>query len=149
MANIDQDRQAKADLVLKLHDIWNSGAMDDLESVYAADFVAHFPASSEIPERRGLAGVRLGIDRIRTAFPDWHEEVRDLIVEGDRVATRYVSTGTHRGPFWSIAPTGRRVEVQEMSIYRIENGRIAEQWCLVDELARLQQLGGSIANIEV
>ncbi len=65
----------------------------------------------------------------------------DILGGGDRVASRYVSTGTHEGPFWGIAPTGRRIEIQEMSIFRIADDRIVEQWCMFDDLARLQQLG--------
>lgn len=128
-------------LVRRLHEIWNTGTLSMLEDVYAADFVAHFPPSSELPERRGLDGVRRGIARIRTAFPDWREEVEDLVEEGDRVVSRYTSTGTHRGPFWGVPPTGRRISVAEISIFRVAGGKVAEQWCLVDELARMQQLG--------
>jgi len=93
-----------------------------------------------VPERRGIEGIRFGVERIRTAFPDWHEQVLDVFGSGDRVASRYVSTGTHRGAFWGIEPTGHRIEIQEMSIFRIADRRIAEQWCMFDDLARLQQL---------
>jgi steroid delta-isomerase-like uncharacterized protein len=129
------------DLVKALHHIWNSGDLALVERVYAQDFLAHWPAGSEVPERRGVEGIRFGVTRIRTAFPDWHEAVLDMFGAGDRVASRYVSTGTHRGAFWGLEPTGRRIEIQEISIFRIADGRIAEQWCMCDELARLQQLG--------
>jgi steroid delta-isomerase-like uncharacterized protein len=131
-------------LVHRLHELWNTGEIDRIGEVYAADFVAHFPPSSEHPRREGLAGVRMGITRVRTAFPDWFEHIEDLIHAGDKVVTRYTSTGTHRGAFWGIAPTGRSVSVAEISIYRIAGGRVAEQWCMVDELARLQQLGATL-----
>ena len=128
------------ELVQALHHIWNSGDIALIDSVYAQDFLAHWPASSEVPERRGIEGIRFGVGRIRTAFPDWHERVLDVFGSGDRVASRYVSTGTHNGAFWGIGPTGRRIEIQEMSIFRIADGRIVEQWCMFDDLARLQQL---------
>jgi len=129
------------DLVNALHHIWNSGDLSLVDRVYASDFLAHWPASSEVPERRGIDGIRFGVDRIRTAFPDWHKQVLDIFGSGDRVASRYVSTGTHQGKFWGIAPTGRRIAIQEMSIFRIADERIVEQWCMFDDLARLQQLG--------
>jgi steroid delta-isomerase-like uncharacterized protein len=128
-------------LVQLLHQLWNRGDLDLVERIYAPDFVAHWPGSSEMPERRGHDGVRFGLNRIRTAFPDWHEEVLDIFGAGDRVVTRYRSTGTHLGPFWDIPPSGRRIVIDEISIYRCADGRVAEQWCLCDELARLQQLG--------
>jgi steroid delta-isomerase-like uncharacterized protein len=129
------------DLIHSLHEIWNTGNLALIDNVYAPDFLAHWPASSEVPERRGIEGVRFGVTRIRTAFPDWHERVLDVFGSADRVASRYVSTGTHRGTFWGIEPTGRRIEIEEISIFRIAGGRVAEQWCMFDELARLQQLG--------
>ncbi len=128
------------ELVKALHQIWNTGDLALIDRVYAPDFLAHWPASSEVPERRGIEGIRFGVERIRTAFPDWHEQVLDIFGAGDRVASRYVSTGTHHGAFWGIEPTGHRIEIQEMSIFRIADGRIAEQWCMFDDLARLQQL---------
>ena len=129
-------------LILKLHELWNAGDVARIGAVYADDFVAHFPPTSELPERHGLDGVAQSIVRIRAAFPDWHEAVDDLVEEGDRVVSRYTSRGTHRGPFWGIPPTGRTITVAEISIFRIASGRVAEQWCLVDELARMEQLGG-------
>jgi steroid delta-isomerase-like uncharacterized protein len=128
------------DLIRSLHEIWNTGNLELIDRVYAMDFVAHWPASSEVPERRGSDGVRFGVTRIRTAFPDWHERVLDVFGSAERVASRYVSTGTHQGPFWGIEATGRRVEIEEISIFRVAEGRVAEQWCMFDELARLQQL---------
>lgn len=128
-------------VALALHDLWNSGDTSKIDEIYAEDFVAHWPPGSEVPTRRGRDGARFGVERIRRAFPDWHEEVLDAFASGDRVATRYVSTGTHRAPYWGIEPSGRRIEVEEISIYRIANGRVAEQWCMLDELARLRQLG--------
>ncbi len=87
------------DLVKALHQIWNTGDLAPIDSVYAHDFVAHWPASSEVPERCGIDGIRFGVGRIRTAFPDWCEQVVDVFGSGDRVASRYVSTGTHKGAF--------------------------------------------------
>jgi steroid delta-isomerase-like uncharacterized protein len=129
------------DLVKALHRIWNTGDLASIERVYADDFLAHWPASSEVPERAGIEGIRFGVERIRTEFPDWHEQVADVFGSGDRIASRYISTGTHKGTFWGIEPTGRRIEIQEISIFRIADGRIVEQWCMFDDLARLQQLG--------
>ena len=124
-------------LVCRLHEIWNTGNIELIHGAYAENFVAHWPVSSEVPTRRGIDGVRFGVERIRRAFPDWHEEVLDVFGSGDRVASRYLSTGTHRGTFWGIEATGRRVEIQEISLFRVAEGRVVEQWCMFDELARL------------
>jgi hypothetical protein len=76
-------------LVHRLHEIWNTGNLDLIDGVYAPDFVAHWPASSEAPERRGIDGIRFGVARIRRAFPHWHEQVLDVFGSGDRVAYQY------------------------------------------------------------
>lgn len=128
-------------VVRRLHEIWNTGDAAAVDEVYDAEFVGHFPPSSHLPERRGRDGAREGIVRVRQAFPDWHEAVEDMVTEGSKVVTRYTSTGTHRGDFRGIAPTGTTITVPEISIYRVARGKVVEQWCLLDELGRLQQLG--------
>ena len=129
-------------VVRRLHEIWTTGDLAAVDDVYAPSFVGHFPRSSHLPERRGRDGVREGIRRIKAAFPDWREDVEEMITEGSRVVTRYTSRGTHRGEFRGIPPTGRAVIVPEISVYRVADGKVAEQWCLLDELDRLQQLTG-------
>ena len=57
------------------------------------------------------------------------------------MVTRDTSTGTHRGGFWGVAPTGRGITVHEVSIYRVAGGKVVEPWCGIAELDRLQQLG--------
>ena len=74
------------DLVKALNQIWNTGDLALIDSVYAHDFLAHWPTSSEVPERRGIEGVRFGVGRIRTAFPNWYEQVVDVF--GSATASR-------------------------------------------------------------
>lgn len=135
-------------LVRALHDLWNTGDLRMAGQIYAADFVAHWPASAPMPTRHGIEGVRFSINRVRTAFPDWHERIVDIFASGDRVASRYVSTGTHLGTFGTLARTGNRVEIDEISIFRCAGGRVVEQWCLFDDLTRLRQLNGVPAKSE-
>ena len=77
----------------------------------------------------------------RSAFPDWHEEIVQLVAEGDTVAGRFKCSGTHLGEFLGEAPTGRRMEVEEVYFLRAEEGRLAEFWGLEDSLGRMRQLG--------
>ena len=76
----------------------------------------------------------------RSAFPDWHEEIVELVAEGDTVAGRFRCSGTHRGKFLGEAPTGKRMEVDEVFL-RVEDGKFADFWGLEDSLGRLRQLG--------
>jgi predicted ester cyclase len=79
--------------------------------------------------------------QFRSAFPDWHEEIVQLVAEGDTVAGRFKCSGTHLGEFLGEAPTGRRMEVEEVYFLRAEGGRLAEFWGLEDSLGRMRQLG--------
>ncbi len=77
----------------------------------------------------------------RSAFPDWHEEIVQLIAEGDAVAGRFRCSGTHRGEFLGEDPTGKRMEVEEVFFMRAEDGRFVDFWALEDSLNRMRQLG--------
>ncbi len=76
-----------------------------------------------------------------TAFPDWREEIVQLVTEGDTVAGRFRCSGTHRGEFLGEAPTGRRMEVEEVFFLRVQDGRFVDFWALEDSLNRMRQLG--------
>ena len=70
-----------------------------------------------------------------------HWNIRDILSTGDRVAVRWTGTGRHTGDVMGIAATGSTVEVEAISIHRLENGRIAETWTVWDTLGFLRQLG--------
>lgn len=74
-------------------------------------------------------------------FPDLRVTVEETVEEGERLAVRITVTGTHEGAFQGIPPTGRRVEVQAISILHFSEGRIVERWNQLDQLGMLQQLG--------
>ena len=69
----------------------------------------------------------------REGFPDLGITIEDVMAEGDRVAARVTMRGTHRGEFQGIAPTGKRVEVKAMDMFRISNGKIVEHWGHADD----------------
>ena len=75
------------------------------------------------------------------AFPDLQFKIQDMIVEGSRVVVRWDMEGTHGGPFAGVAPTGRRITNQGISIYRVVDGQIVEGWSQADRLDVLQQVG--------
>jgi predicted ester cyclase len=74
-------------------------------------------------------------------YPDIHLTVEDLIVAGDKVVCRNTVTGTQRGEFMGLAPTGKSVTYNEIFIFRFVDGRVAETWGVVDVLAQMTQLG--------
>jgi predicted ester cyclase len=82
-----------------------------------------------------------GFTEFHSAFPDWREEIVDLIAEEDRVVGRFKCSGTHRGEMMGMPPTGRHMEVDEIYFLRVENGKFVEFWGLEDNLTRMRQLG--------
>ena len=65
---------------------------------------------------------------VRTAFSDMRITVEDMIAEGDRVAARVTMRGIHQGEFQGIAPTGKRVQVRAIDMFRIADAKIVEHW---------------------
>jgi predicted ester cyclase len=76
-----------------------------------------------------------------SAFPDWREEIVELVAEGNTVVGRFKCSGTHRGEFLGEPPTGKRMEVDEVFFLRVEDGKFVCFWGLEDSLARMRQLG--------
>ena len=127
-------------LITALHKVWNLNLLSEIPNIYTEDFVVHWSKVNKESTSFGHDGIRKAIQETLIAFPDWFEDVVDIIAENDRVVTRYVSTGTHSGPYQGIQPTGKKIKVDEISIFRLKENRVAEQWCLVDDLALLKQL---------
>ena len=126
-------REGMKKLVELAHHLWNTGELAAIPDAYTPDFIGHFPTRSGLGDLKGHTGVRDTIERVRRAFPNWTETVEDIIVEDDKVVSRYISTGVHMGPFLDLAPTGKRVRLNEISILRVHDGRVAEQWCVTDQ----------------
>ncbi|MFG3155426.1 ester cyclase [Streptomyces sp. NPDC048219] len=113
------------------------GAVDDY---LTEDFVNHDPPFGAPGDREGM---RSAGALFRSAFPDWHSEPHQMIAEGDLVVERFTASGTQGGELLGApAPAGHRtVSLHGINIFRIRDGRIAEQWCRLDELGVLRQLG--------
>ena len=78
---------------------------------------------------------------ITLAFPDLHHDIKDMVAEGDKVAVRLNATGTHKGEFQGIPPSGRKLSLDEMAFLTIVDGRITEGWITSDTMSFMQQIG--------
>ncbi|WP_338075014.1 ester cyclase [Kineococcus vitellinus] len=76
----------------------------------------------------GLAAYVEGVEAVCIAFPDYRWEPQHLVIEGDTIAVRLTGRGTHTGSFSGIAPTGRTISTQELVMYRVADGKIAQCW---------------------
>lgn len=125
-------------VVLAIHEAVGSGDLGTVRDLVHEDFLAHEGIPGAPPGPDGfLAWVRA----LRAAFPDLQLDVHDVIVQGDRVATRLLLRGTHLGEFRGIPPTGRRIVVQQLQIFRLVDGRVIERWSCGDDLGGFRQLG--------
>ncbi|HXV35045.1 MAG TPA: ester cyclase [Gaiellaceae bacterium] len=132
--------QEKKTLAYRVFDeIWSQGNLDLTEELLSPDFVGR-PGGLGEPFR-GPAGAREFIGRLREGFPDIRFTVEDMAAEGDLVATRWMSVGTHEGEFMGLEPTGRQASFGGMTFLRFENGAIVEGWTQIDALSLLRAIG--------
>ena len=126
-------------IVLEYHKaVWEQGEIDRLDELVAADYLGHW--GSTLPTR-GREALRSEIVGWRTSFPDWHEEVETILAAGDHVFTRYTEGGTLEGNIGEISPNGRHARIAAMALFRIVDGKIAEQWTMTDDWGMQRQLG--------
>ena len=114
----------------------NWGVIDEF---VAPGYIGYDPAEPE--PIRGPAGVRANVEKYLAGFPGGAITVDDQIAEGDKVATRWTGRGTHTGEIAGIAPTGRDVTVSGLTLSRLENGMVVEEWTTWDTLGMLIQVG--------
>jgi steroid delta-isomerase-like uncharacterized protein len=122
-----------------IEEVWNNGNLDVIDEVISEDHVDHDPAQAGSPG--GREGMRAFVKMYRSAYPDTHLELGEMVAEGDLVAAPWTATGTHQGELMGIAPTGRSVTVTGMGMDRVRNGQIVESWANYDALGMLAQLG--------
>ncbi len=116
----------------------NGKNLDIIDEIFATNYQAHPPG---LPEPLTREAFKQFNRMFLTGFPDLHITVEDEIAEGDKIVLRLTVRGTQQGEFMGIPPTGKHVVWTGMSITRVANGKIVEQWGEQDLLGLLQQLG--------
>jgi predicted ester cyclase len=140
MAPVADDLEFNKELVRRLVERgFNHGDLDVVDELVAPDVVTHNPLILDAPT--GPESVRGGIAMIRRSFPDLHAEIVDLLAEGDRVAVFLRLSGTNEGDYRRGGATGERASFRAFFIWRVADGRLAENWGVADRFALLQQLG--------
>jgi predicted ester cyclase len=87
--------------------------------------------------------LRRAFDQFRAAFPDWHQEIVELVAEDATVVARFRCTGTHLGVWQDLQPTGRTMAIDEVYFFRVTHDRLARVWGLEDTWTRHRQLRGN------
>ncbi|MFX1534625.1 MAG: ester cyclase [Promethearchaeota archaeon] len=107
----------------------------DFDDLFAPDYFDH------THQQKGLEGMKQLMNMAFKAFPDWYETIEEINAEGDKVWVRLTYTATHTGKYLGLAPTGKKVTLTAVAIYRIANEKIVEGRFVTDQLDFLKQLG--------
>ena len=118
-------------------DLWNRWDLSLANELLSPDL--KFRGSLGL-DAGGIRAFRRYARTVWLAFPDFHNEIEEMIAEGDRVVARLTYSGTHRGEIFGIAATGRRMEYSGVALVRIADGKISEVYVVGDRLALMQQL---------
>lgn len=118
-------------------EIYNQGNLDVADDIYDENFVIHMSPS----DLKGTKSIKEYALMLRNAFPDLKFKIEDQIAEGDKVATRWAVTGTHKGEYMGVAATGKFVSNTGISLHRIIDGKMVESWVSSDNLGVMQKLG--------
>lgn len=130
--------QNKALMRSYIEEAWNKGDFEFIDKNFSSDFVNHGTFPGQSTDRDGVKWV---INNIRNAIPDVHFTMEDMIAEGDKVVTRWLAKGTHKGDLMGAKPTGNKISVSATVIDRIKDGKVIEHWANRDDLSFLQQIG--------
>ena len=120
-----------------LGEIFHKGNLAVVDEIIHPEYVYHGP----IGEYKGPEGFKQLVALGRSAFPDIHYDIVDMFGEGDKLAVHYRMTGTFKGEFMGIPPTGNKVDLDQAFLYRFKDGKEVEALPFSDNLAMFQQMG--------
>ena len=134
--------EANKELVRRYIELWSTGNLALADDILAANYVDHtLPHQAPGPEP-----VKQEIIAFRTAFPDAHITIEQLIGEGDLIAFRFILRGTHLGTFAGFPPTGKEAILTGTDFIRIVDGKMVELWSTQNTFSWAQQIGFKISR---
>jgi len=120
-------------------EVFNQKRLERAGAYVTQDYLDHGALPGQGPGLEGAKRQRWAL--YFAAIPDLHATIDDLVAEGDKVSVRFTVTGTQVGELMGVPPTGKRFHVGAICIYRIAEGKVAEQWEQIDMLGLMRQLG--------
>lgn len=119
-------------------EVANKGKLDRIDDLVAEDFVEHEEFPGLKPNREGL---RDFFAMMQGAFPDLNIAVEYMVADEDKIVAYTTLSGTHKGPFFGVPATGKAVQVKEIDIVRMRDGKMVEHWGVADMLTLMDQIG--------
>lgn len=133
--------------IVKLEiELWNTGKPEIAKQLYSEHAERTDPNGSQPTRRQGVHQIAQFVSEVRTAFPDFHVDIKETVAEGDHIAFHWTVTGTQRGEFQGIPASGKRVELTGITLARLKEGKIISEHVYFDRLAMLEQLGVTAAG---
>jgi len=130
--------QNKAIIRRMTEEFYNQGNVESAEQFFADTYVHHDPASPQVRDRDGL---KAALRAFLAGCPDLHITTDQLLAEGDMVTKRWTYHATHTGDLSGLPPTGKRIMMSGLELFRLADGKIVEAWVAYDNLSLMQQLG--------
>jgi len=119
--------------------VWNTGDVSRIGDFIHDDFIADYRPQGSL--HQGLEDARKMVRRAHETFQDFHEEMHDVVAEGDRVVAHFTISGRQVGDWGAVPPTGKLLRYEEMAIFHFKDKKIVYQRGLVDNLRALYQHG--------
>ena len=120
-------------------DVWNKRKLEMVSDIISPSHALHDNNSSG--SSVGPEAYRAQIAVFLAAFPDLHFTVEDTVAEEDKVATSWTLSGTHKGEFWGVRPTNKKMSLEGITIHHFANGKIIDSYISSDALGLMRQLG--------
>ena len=136
--------QENKQIVRRYWEAYNTGDSGVFREIIGRDLTLHSQGNTT-PVCSGPDFFARDLETYRTAIPDVHVVIEDLLADGEKVVVRLSTSGTHLGelstPWGTFAPTGKRLTWTEIDVHRLAGGKIVEQWFEIDWASLLVQLG--------
>jgi steroid delta-isomerase-like uncharacterized protein len=126
------------EIITRFELAFRAGDQATIDELCDPCLVDHNPAPDQEPT---LAGFKQKVTSYKAIFPDLEEDLQDIIVSGDTVATRWAVAGSQRQAFMGIPAAGQKIRVEGMNFYRLKDGRVTDIWTQFDGVGMMQQLG--------
>jgi steroid delta-isomerase-like uncharacterized protein len=132
--------RAEASLLVRWVEAGDAGDLDAFDELLHPDVVVHAPLGLST---RGIESEKQAWRKAHAAFGELRHEVVDVVSSGDLLAARVQVTGRHDGEFLGVPATGRRFAIPQALFLRLEDGKAAEIWEIIDTALFLEQIGVS------
>lgn len=139
---VDAAQQTAVEVLDRYLEIFNTGNMALVDATIGE---THFLVEPEFPDK--VVGREAFIEWVkgyRTIYPDFNLTFNEIIAKGNNVVVHWTVTGTQEGPLGELPPTGLKVNVTGLTLMRIVDGKIAEEWIYYDNLGSSEQLGAKL-----